>query len=216
MSDFLTDEEQAARLESWWERYGLLTILGVVLLVAAVVGYRWWQDRQAAATAAGAELYEAFLEAGTTEQSELAAQIDDVAGATGYPLLVRLRQAADLVTKEQFDEARTRYQEVVARTDNPALRDLALVRTARIEQQLGNSDAALAALGKARSTGFRSQVAELKGDIQLANGDRAAAHEAYRAAQAALGEGETNTLLELKIATTAATGNTAEEPAVEG
>lgn len=206
MSDYLTDEEQAARLEGWWERYGIWVIAAVLVAVLGVVGYRWYEDQRAEEQAQGAALYEDFLAAVGDRRRGLAQEIDEAAANTGYPLLVRLRQAADSVAEDNYAAARDRYTEVIDRSDQPAIRDLALVRLARIEQQLGNSEAALAVLQRARSEGFRSLVAELKGDIVFASGDQAAAHEAYVAAQQALADGQSNPLLELKVATTAQGG----------
>ena len=215
MSDYLTDEEQAQRLERWWERYGLLAIGAVVVAVLAVIGYRWFEDQRAEERALGASLYEDFLSATDSRKADLARQLDDAAGGTGYPLLARFRLAGDAVKEEDYATARQRYQEIMEQTDEPAIRDLALVRLARVEAQLDNTDAALATLQRARSEGFRSQVLELKGDILLSKGDDQAAREAYRAALDALADGQTNPLLELKVSTIAqAKGTAAQEAAI--
>ena len=54
-----------------------------------------------------------------------------------------------------------------------------------------------------RSSGFRIQVAELKGDIHLARGERALAHESYVAAKSYVQAGDQRPVLEMKIADTA-------------
>ena len=63
--------------------------------------------------------------------------------------------------------------------------------------------AALAMLGQVKSIGLRSHVQELKGDIHMARGERALAHEAYSAALAEAGQQATRPLLKLKVADTA-------------
>jgi predicted negative regulator of RcsB-dependent stress response len=80
------------------------------------------------------------------------------------------------------------------------LRDLAQLRLARAQQQLGRSDAALAALGEVHGEGYRSLVAELKGDIHLAQGEQTLAAQAYKAALAAKPEGQQRPILDMKLA----------------
>ncbi|MEM9743673.1 MAG: tetratricopeptide repeat protein [Pseudomonadota bacterium] len=203
MSDYLTDEEQAQRLENWWGRYGLLVIGAVILAVAAVVGYRWWIDQQAQTVATGAKIYEEFRSATGEDSRALVGRLDAEAGATGYPVLARFRLAALAAEEANYAQAIADYQDIIRSAREPAIQDLARIRLARFQQQLGKTDEAMAALQSARSEGFRSLVAELKGDILLASGDAAAAHEAYEAAVAAMTDGQSNPLLELKASSTA-------------
>ena len=44
MSDYLTDEEQVAKLKSWWDENGVSVIVTLVLVVAGVVGWRWYES----------------------------------------------------------------------------------------------------------------------------------------------------------------------------
>ena len=37
MSDYLTDEEQMARLKSWWDENGRSLVIGLVLVIGATV-----------------------------------------------------------------------------------------------------------------------------------------------------------------------------------
>ena len=41
MADYLTDEEQSARLKAWWDENGLMMVAAVVLSISAFVGWRW-------------------------------------------------------------------------------------------------------------------------------------------------------------------------------
>jgi predicted negative regulator of RcsB-dependent stress response len=59
---------------------------------------------------------------------------------------------------------------------------LARLRFARVEQQLGHHEEALALLDVTKAGAFTAQVQEVRGDILLAKGDRAGARLAYQAA----------------------------------
>jgi len=79
------------------------------------------------------------------------------------------------------------------------LRDVARLRVARLQVQAGNTDAALETLRKVTGKGFRSYVAELKGDILVGQHKTDEAREAYQAAAAAADEGEPQPVLQMKI-----------------
>ena len=44
MSEYLSDEEQAARLRSWWVANGLNVLIVGVLTIGGFVGYRVYSD----------------------------------------------------------------------------------------------------------------------------------------------------------------------------
>ena len=204
MSDYLSDEEQVAVLKRWWDENGKALLLGLGLAVSAVVGWRYYQDYRQADAEAAAALYQAYQEQRAAEAPEpdelahLAEALEMDHPGSGYRIFVLFRQAADAVASEDYDTAREHLSTAVASADDARLRDVARIRLARVLQQLGQTDAAMISLGKVRGAGFFSEVAELKGDILLAQGDRDGATEAYVAARN-VGAGAANPLLEMKV-----------------
>lgn len=198
MSDYLSDEEQVARLQSWWRSYGVIAIVAILLAIAAVVGWRWYQNQQATSVAAASDLYTAYVEADDSARSgsltKLLAEFPDSA----YAQFALMDQAKRVTAEGNLDEAIGHYQEVLAKKPQEAVSDLANLRLARLLQQQEKSEAAMAALGAVRGSGFRSAVAELKGDVLLQQGDRAGAHEAYVAALAANTAGTDKPVLAMK------------------
>ena len=83
------------------------------------------------------------------------------------------------------------------------LADLARLRLARVLFTLDRGDEALGVLGQIRGEGYLSLAAELTGDIRLARGERALAHQAYTKAMSHVQAGDQRPLLEMKIADTA-------------
>lgn len=216
MSDYLSDEEQVARLQGWWRSNGLMTIIAVVLAIAAVVGWRWYQSQQAEAIAAASDLYTTYSEA---DDSSRAASLTRLLGEhpnSTYAQFALMDQAKRATTAGNLDEAVKHYQDVLTKKPEDVIADLANVRLARLLQQQDKSDAALAALASVRTSGFRAQVAELKGDILLQQGDRSGAHEAYVAALAASTSGEERPVLKMKEnATSTQVAAVATEPQVD-
>lgn len=203
MSDYLTDEEQMARLRSWWERNGTALVIGVVLVVAGVVGWRWYQSYVEERTERASELYAQWLEAGDEAKQRLAELIAEEAGGTAYSAFVLLHQAEALVAGGDSAAAETPLRDAVTAAPDQELADLARLRLARVLFDLDRSDDALGVLLDVRGTGYRVLAAELKGDIHLARGERALAHEAYQSALAETQEGSQRPLLEVKVADTA-------------
>jgi len=64
----------------------------------------------------------------------------------------------------------------------PELRDLAALRLARVQLEVGETDAALTTLDAVDAVGFASQAAEIRGDVLLAQGKASAARAAYELA----------------------------------
>lgn len=198
MSDYLSDEEQVARLQSWWRTNGVITIVAIVVAIAAVVGWRWYQNQQATAIAAASDLYTAYVEADDGARPGQLTRLLGEHPKSTYAQFALMDQAKRASTSGKFDESIEHYQTVLGNKPDEAIEDLANVRLARLLQQQDKSEAALGALGAVRGSGFRAQVAELKGDILLQQGDRAGAHEAYAAALAASVDGADKPVLKMK------------------
>ncbi len=124
------------RMLSLWQRYGRAGIAAILLGLAALGGWLFWQDRQAAnAGEAGEKLVEAIgrLEVGDGARArpELARLAID--GPRGYAQIARLMQAADAAAGKDDKRAIALYDGIAADTNSAApLRDLALVRSVRL------------------------------------------------------------------------------------
>ena len=203
MSDYLTDEEQLDKLKKWWEENGLMLAGAVVVAVAGVIGWNWYGQNQAENVAASSDLYIDYLSAEGAERETIEATLAQEHPNSVYRAFIALRNAQAEADDENPEGALAALNEGLALVDDDQLADVIRIRIARVEQELDRSDAALATLGGVRSLGLRSQVQELKGDIHMARGERALAHEAYSAALDEAGEQAQRPLLKLKVADTA-------------
>lgn len=203
MSDYLSEEEQLARLRNWWQQNGLALLIGVVLVVAAIVGWRWYQSAQAERIVTASDLYEEFLAAEPDARQALAEEVTATGDGTAYPAFVLLHQADAAMTDDDAVRAEELLRRAVDLASGGELADTARLRLARVLFDLDRGDDALAALGGIKGTGFLSLAAELKGDVHLARGERELAHQSYLTAQERLEAGEQRPVLEMKIADTA-------------
>ena len=113
MSDYLTDEEQMARIKSWWDENGRMVIAAIVLGIGGVVGWRWYDDSRQQEIAAASDLYADYLEAETDARLQsaerLAAEIPDSA----YHALMLLNSASESAELENYAEAETQLRTAV-------------------------------------------------------------------------------------------------------
>ena len=203
MSDFLSDEEQLERLQTWWRRNGTGLVTGLVLAVAGLAGWRWYDQWATEARQATSGLYESFLAAEGEGRTILAEQLDEASEGTAYQAFTLLHRAREAVEADAI-EAAVAYLQRVIDTDSPdSLKDLARIRLARLHQQGGDGVAALAVLAGVRGSGYRGLAQELKGDIHTERGEPSLAHEAYRSAFEEMGGERERPILEMKINDTA-------------
>lgn len=204
MSDYLSEEEQVQALKTWWDDNGTSLIVGVVLVLAAVFGWRWYQGYSADQAAAASDLYQDYLLAEEDARPDVVAEIDSQIPGTSYQAFVKLTEARRALDGGDLDAAVGELEAALVAAKGSYLDGLVRVRLARLYQQQGKTDEALAQLAQVKGDGYESQAAELRGDIHYAAGDRAEAAVAYRVAADLLPEGDARPLLELKLMNTAA------------
>jgi predicted negative regulator of RcsB-dependent stress response len=202
VSDF-SEEEQLARLASWWKRNGTALLIGLVVAAAGVAGWEWYKTHTASRVVAASDQYETFLAASGDERKQLAEEIVAGGDATAYPALVLMRRAQEAVTANDLASAEQDLARAVETASGAILADLARLRLARVQHALDKDDDALATLAQIRSAGYVPLAQEQKGDIHVARNERKLAHEAYEAALAAVKIEDQRTLLEMKVADTA-------------
>ena len=203
MADFLTEEEQLEKLKNWWNENGTSVIVGLLLAIGGVVGWRWYDSARTGEAEAASDIYAAFVSAEGDARAGIAEKIDREIIGTSYQILSLFHRSKDAATEGDIAAAEAYLNQAINIDASDLLTDTARVRLARLLQQQDKSEAALTTLSAVRQEGFRAQVLELKGDIHLVRGERELAHESYVAATAALGEREQMPLLEMKVADTA-------------
>jgi hypothetical protein len=182
------DEElRREQLTSYWQRYGKLAIGGVVLLLALLAGFIWWQNhKQEVAGKQGNELTSAFDDIQARKLKEAAPKLDKLAaeGSPGYRAAALMTKADLAVEDNKMDEAAAAYGRIADNADLPqAYRDLALVRRTHIEYdklQPAEIVRRLSPLAKPESAWFGS-AGEMVAIAQLKLGKRAEAARIFAA-----------------------------------
>jgi predicted negative regulator of RcsB-dependent stress response len=185
---FESDEQQAEALKKWWRDNGKQVVVGAIVGLSAVFGWKAWQQYQANINAEAAQALDSMQRQLATGETDRALaqgqQILDTYGKTYYAELASLYLAQAKVTAGQEAEAEASLQRVVNQGRDPALQDLARLRLARLLLGQKRQDEALKYLDQIKNKAYQGRVQHLRGDIALAKGDTQAAAQAYRLALA--------------------------------
>lgn len=202
MAEYLSDEELVERIKRWWSENGTGLVVGIVLAVGGVVGWRWFDGWRVERAEAASDVFAQFVDARAAgeDSAALAADLAEEFPSSQYRVLALLHQARDAIEAEEAERAAELLRQSIDLASEDALRDVGRVRLARVLHQLGRPDEALATLAAVNGRGFASAVAELTGDIQWQRGALGEAREAYRAALAEAPSEQGNVLVRLKLA----------------
>jgi hypothetical protein len=132
------DEElRRDQMKTYWERFGKLIIAGVVLFLALIGGYIWWQNQKEVKAGERSEtLLGAFDDVASGRKAAAAAKLDELtkSGSGGHRAAALLTKADMAVEGKDLKGAAAIFKQVA---DDGGLarpyRDLALVRMTAVE-----------------------------------------------------------------------------------
>jgi hypothetical protein len=133
--DEVDEEVRREQLKKLWDRYSLLIISGLILIVAAVGGWRGYQYLEAKKAAeAGAAFDKAVELADANKHAEAEAAFADLVAKApyGYRVLARLRVATEVAERDRAAAAKL-FDEIAAdRSVGAPEQDLARIRAAQL------------------------------------------------------------------------------------
>jgi len=182
----LEEQEQLAELKAWWKQHGNLvlgTVAAALLLFAAWNGWQWYQRSQALEAAA---LYENLQQAARMSDGKA---VRDAAGGilekyagTAYAPLAALVSAKVTYQAGDLKTARAQLQWAVDNARQEEVRAIARLRLATVLMDDNAYDEALKMVEAKPADGFDGLFGSMRGDILSAQGKRAEARAAYKAA----------------------------------
>lgn len=198
------NNEELANLTRWWSRNGTAAIIGVLIGLVAIGGWYawgWYSNRQ---DARAADMYAQVQHGISTDNitsgvDNLVSTLESDYSGTPYAGAAALAMAGYYVDQNKLDKAESQLDWAMQNAAGKGIRQIATVRKARVLWARNKPDAALELLGQDHPASFDSLYAELTGDIQAAQGDRQAAHAAYKKALAKLPPDAPKQMLQQKL-----------------
>lgn len=203
MSDY-SEAEQWERAKEWVRVNGLWIVAGIAIGAAGLGGWRWYQERRTAqaeeASARYEEMLDAFARNDRTRGYMIVDDLNREYSWTPYAPLATLMAAKYQVESNELDKAVTSLKSVMESAPDDELHFVARIRLARVQAAQGKYDEALATLKVDEPGDFDTRIADARGDVLLAKGDRAGALREYLAARSGENKGRIDVeLLDLKI-----------------
>ena len=204
-----TDEEQLEVLKNWWDENGTTLVTTLVLGLAAIFGYRAWEDNVRETGEAASSTYQNLVQATSNLDDEnlrltalnLGEELKNDYKGSAYASFAALHLAKIAVEQGDLAAAQAELQWTIDQNPEAHLETIARMRLARVLVDMEDAPAALASLSEHEpAAGQQATWAETRGDVYLALGDNVNARQAYQEALELLGDDRTRPLLELKLA----------------
>jgi predicted negative regulator of RcsB-dependent stress response len=182
----LEEQEQISALEAWWRQWGALLLLAIALTlgsVAAFQGWNWYKGSQAGeASGLYAEMLQASREGAPDKAAAAAAALADRYASTGYAPLGQLLNARLRYESGDATGAKQSLQWVIEHARDEQMKSVARYRLAGVLLDEKQYEQALKLLEGSADDQMANLYADLRGDIQLAQGQPAEARAAYQTA----------------------------------
>ncbi|WP_019615004.1 YfgM family protein [Psychromonas ossibalaenae] len=197
-----TEEQQVDAIKSWWKENGNTLIIGAVVGLAGLWGWRFYNESIVTAQETASQAYSDVLvkfEAQGAEDGldEMKAFIADNSG-NNYGVLASLLLAKEAVVQKQFDLAKTQLVTLQSQNSYVPLNAVINLRLARVEAELGEYEQALKTLELITEESFLAKAGQVKGGIHLQQGDLEKARSAFKDAVNA-SKGRVDPVLQLQL-----------------
>ncbi|HEY4998293.1 MAG TPA: tetratricopeptide repeat protein [Usitatibacter sp.] len=179
------EQERLAELKAWWEDNRWFILGAIVAAAVALAGYRGWVYWKASQAEDAAAMYRPVDDAVKAKDAKKIAEAAQALIAK-HPGTFFASQAALVLAKSAFeagnlDEARRQLEWVMANGVDEH-RGIARIRLAEVLLEQKKFDEALKVLDGNKDEAFVPLVADLRGDIMLAQGRLDEARASYKLA----------------------------------
>jgi predicted negative regulator of RcsB-dependent stress response len=196
IDDLLDEHEQGERVRGWLRENGGGLLTGILLGLALILGWQWWQQQRSHKRLQAGDDFQAAIEALQSGKADVAkARLAALPKEGTYAALGTLALAKSQVDAGKRDDAIATLRAL--KVDDPELAGVATQRLARLLVDAGKPKEAVALLAGA---GDAPLAAAIRGDAYVAMGQLEQARAAYGRALAGLAVGSpVRNIVELKL-----------------
>jgi predicted negative regulator of RcsB-dependent stress response len=188
VDEYLSEAEQWERFKAWLRSYTPWILGGVVVALAGLAGWNWWQDRQTRIGTDASLRYEQMTDAlqknDPARAKAIAAGLQKDFPDSPYVDQAHLFEARLAVEANDLPKADSLLRGIMDRTKDEQLALVARLRLARVQLAQNKPDDALATLSGKAAGAFEGRFHEVRGDVYFAKGNKPEALKEYLAALA--------------------------------
>ena len=196
MERYETEEQQVEAIKQFWKDHGAAIIIGAVLGLGGLWGWRYYSESQITSQEDASLRYQEAIETLATDDTAKLTQFAKDEEAAGYKTIANLVAAQQAAEEGDFDAAANHLNTVVSESPDAHIASIASLRLARVQIEMNQLDAALSTLGEISDKAFDAEVQEIKGDIFVRQAKFDDARMAYTSA---LEKSTSNRLLQMKL-----------------
>ncbi|WP_404343568.1 YfgM family protein [Pseudoalteromonas mariniglutinosa] len=196
MEIYSTEEQQAEAIKRFFRDNGITIALGIVIGLGGLYGWKAYNQHQVTSAESASDAFTQLVESGAV--LDQADNFMTENSATSYSTLTAFVAAKEAVEKNDLDAASDKLSWIINNEQNAQLKATATTRLARVHLAQKQYEQALAVLNSELPNAFTAAIAELKGDIYAAQGNKDQARKEYQAA-ADNGGLTNNSLLQIKL-----------------
>ena len=184
LNEYETEEQQVAALKKWWKENSSSLIIGVLVGVTALFGWRYYNDQNQIHAMQASNLYMQLMQStilNTVDEKTIDINntlINDFSG-TPYAALSSLALAKVEYEKDNVEGAISQLELAAKNAGDEDIKQIANLRLVSIYIEQKKYDAASALLSLPHNAAFDAKYEELKGDMYLDQGDIDKARVAY-------------------------------------
>ncbi len=181
MEVYSNENEQVDALRRFFANNGKALVVGVVLGVGALAGWRFWSNHQDGSfreTSAAYQQVTSALDASKPNTLDAVSKFASENSNT-YGALAALDLAKQYVDQNQLEKAAAQLQSGLKATQDANLLAVLNLRLARIQLQQKQADEAIKTLDAVKGEGWTAIVADIRGEALLSKGDAQGAREAW-------------------------------------
>ena len=176
MEIYNNEDEQLDAVRSFFRDNGKAMVVGVVLGIGALFGWRYWQSHQQQTSANVSMSFDQAVEhSSNTANLEAFIQAND----NTYGVFAALKLAQEFADKGDFAKAKQQLLWAQGHTKDDNLLPTVNLRLARVQLQEKQFDDALKTLDTVQKGGWFAQAQAIRGDVLAEKGDVKGAREAY-------------------------------------
>ncbi|NKB75871.1 MAG: tetratricopeptide repeat protein [Gammaproteobacteria bacterium] len=173
-----TEDEDMERARAFWKSNGSSIVGGIVLGLAAIVGYNYWQYLEKNEGEGASSLFDQI--AAGKEAMTVADDLIEGYSGSPYASLGALAAAKTAVESNDIEKAKTYLNWILSNSKDEGILHIARLRLGAVLLSAKNSSEALSLLKIEEMSTFASRYHELIGDANVQLGNVAEAKEAYQ------------------------------------
>ncbi|MDT8370769.1 MAG: tetratricopeptide repeat protein [Gammaproteobacteria bacterium] len=204
MDIYASDDEKGEEIKQWWRDNGLAVAVACVLVIAGIIGGRYWIAHNATQTEMASLRYQAVVNAIAQDDSETAedttTQLLSEFTKTPYAVFSAFEMVKYSASNDDLTSSKTYLNWIIEHAKLSGQIDVARMRLAQILLSEKQYQEAIILTQQSDSSAFASLFSELRGDIYVAQDQKQEARVAYQTALSTLAQGEPRQqVLQLKL-----------------